>query len=319
MAEVTEIHAWVGGQVDADSHGDVTFGVRRGAWRADLYTDTVELAWEPRSPHGKAWVALRANGMSAELFISPWANGAPDPARAMMAAYAGADLGAYRYGPAGTYFGGAGWVRAYFFDTYGGGARAFVGNGDATLGIWRSEFSAALRAGAHIEAAGGAPALQPHLQAELAWHPDTLVAPVANAWAALAQGETAVTRTRIGGLTPYGVPMPGAAWAEWWVEDYAAARIGLAAGSTGMNEPASVVRGRGSLTGELAWMSAPYGDVDAPRLAVGFSAGGTLTWRRTYLSTDVGYAPWIPRAPGVSRVSVFFRLGLDWSEVSPAR
>ena len=73
------------------------------------------------------------------------------------------------------------------------------------------------------------------------------------------------------------------------------------------------------MTGEAAWLGAPYGDVDAPRLAVGFSGGGTLTWRRTYLNTEVGYAPWIPRAPGVSRVSVFFRLGLDWGAISAPR
>lgn len=237
-----------------------------------------------------------------------------------MVAYVGADFGGYRYGPAGTYWGGAGWARAYFFDPYGGGGtRDLVGNGDATLGIWRPSFSAALRAGAHVESAAGAQLLQPHLQADAAWHPDGVVAPIANAWAAVANGETAVTRTRVGGLTPYGVPMPGAAWAEWWVEDYAAGRVGLTAGSTGMSKPAAALRGRGALTGEVAWLPAPYGDVDAPRLAVGFSAGGTLTWRRTYLTTDVGYAPWIPRAPGVSRVSVFFRLGLDWSELSPTR
>ena len=237
----------------------------------------------------------------------------------MMVAYVGADFGGYRYGPAGTYFGAAGWAREYVFDPYGDSARELVANGDATVGIWRPEFAAALRAGAHVEAAPVASMVQPHLQAEVAWHPDGVVSPVANAWAAVANGETAVTRTRVGGLTPYGVPMPGAAWAEWWVEDYAAARVGVAAGATGMDKPAATVRGRGTLTGEAAWLGAPYGDVDAPRLALGFSGGGTLTWRRTYLNTEVGYAPWIPRAPGVSRVSVYFRLGLDWGAISAPR
>lgn len=324
MAEVTELRVWAGGQIDADSHGDATVGVRRGPWRAELLTDTVDLAWEPQQAHGRAWVEARANGMSAEMFISPWTSGAPDPARATLAAYGGLEAGVLRYGPSGTYAGVAGSVRLYAFDPYGGDARALgLGGADLVAGVWRPAYAATLRGGVQAQqaadrtlpalAADEARTVQPHVLIDAHWHPDRAVAPVIDGWAGLADGQGALTRTRVGGLTPYGVPLPGAAWAEWWVEDYAAVRGGVAAGATGLSTPARGLRARGTATAEVATFSAPYGDPGAPRTAVGFSAGGTLTARRFYTTAEVGWAPWIPRAEGLTAVSVFFRVGVDWA------
>ena len=44
--------------------------------------------------------------------------------------------------------------------------------------------------------------------------------------AGVAEGTDDLTSTRLGGLNPYVVPLAGAFWGEFWVEDYAAARVG---------------------------------------------------------------------------------------------
>ena len=143
-------------------------------------------------------------------------------------------------------------------------------------------------------------------------------------WGAYASGQGAFTRTRVGGLTPYVVPMAGAAWAEWWVQDYAVGRVGAAAGSVGMATPAPRVRARGQLAADVAAFSDPTVYVSTlgvePTLhAVGFSASGKLTYKHFYTDLAVGYAPWIPRQEGYSRASAFFRVGVDWAPLKRSK
>lgn len=322
MSEQTEIRVWAGGQVDSDSHGDVTFGVRRGSFRAELYTDTVELAFEPEGQHGKAWVAARACAFAAEMMISPWTDGAPDPAQAMPVAYVGPEGGAQRWGSHGLWGGVHGWAREYVVGPYGGEGQAFpVFRGDLEGGVWSRPFHASLRLGAHVIPSSpyGTP-IQPHVEADAHWAPDLRVGPVADAWGALASGQGTVTLTRVGGLTPYVVPMAGAAWAEWWVQDYAVGRAGVAAGSVGMGETTSRVLARGTLAADVAALahSEPFAYVSSPAdgpamFPVGLEASGKLTYKHFYTDLALGYAPWIPRQQGYSRASVFFRIGLDWA------
>lgn len=298
-AEPVEIHAWAGGQADSDGHGDVTVGVRHGPWRADLYTDTLELAWEPAGDAGRAWVKARANAFSAGLMISPWTDGAPDPSRAAWAAYAGGELGALRYLPAGAYLGARvgvwAWdVRPQADTTAPVPEDAVIGAGEVVGGVWREGLDVVLTVGGDAEPDGLAPRAQLHAEA----HGEGLVAPRFGVNAGVAEGQGALTRTRLGGLTPYVVPMAGAAWGEWWVEDYVAARAWLVAG------PPSV---RGGVLVDAAWFDG--------RSAAGFAATAEGRWRRAYGDLKVGWAPWIPRQEGVSRVSVFFRIGLDWAPV----
>ena len=315
MSEPVELHAWAGGQIDADSHGDVTIGVRSGNLRADLYTDTLELAFEPAGEHGKAWLFARACGFAGGMMISPWTDGAPDPGRSMPVGYLGVEGGAQRWGPIGLWVGLQGEAREYV--AYGVGSIGPVLRADATGGLWTTQLQASLRAGAHVAAMATAP-LQPHLEGDVHWRADWRVGPIVEGWGAVADNQDAVTLSRVGGLTPYVVPLPGAAWAEWWVEDYAVGRVGIAAGSVGMvGTVVPKVLARGTLSAVLAAFSTPHGGstaMDGPTHgAAGLEASGSLTYKHFYTDLAVGYAPWIRRQAGISRASTFFRVGLDWT------
>lgn len=322
MSEPTEIHAWAGSQIDSDSHGDVTLGVRHGPLRADLYTDTLELAFEPQGEHGKAWIAARGCAFAAEMMLSPWTDGAPDPGRATPVAYVGLEGGVQRWGPHGLWGGVHGWGREYVIGPYAPGSTSEpVFRGDLEGGIWTWPFRAAVRAGVHLQPEpstelGGA-LFQPHMEGDAHWKPNWRYGPVVDGWGAVASGQGALTLSRVGGLTPYEVPVAGAAWAEWWVQDYAVGRIGVAAGSVGMDGTVvPKVLARGTLAVDVAAFSEPYSTTGgATHNAVGLEASGRLTYKHFYSDLAMGYAPWIPRQVGVSRVSVFFRVGVDWTRV----
>ncbi|MFN7147768.1 MAG: hypothetical protein ACK4YP_28620, partial [Myxococcota bacterium] len=98
----------MGGQIDADPHGDANVGVRAGDWTVALRTDAPEITWAPGGERGRSWVTARGHAFAAQMFLSPWTDGAPDPARAHFAASAGLEAGWVGYGPHGTYFGGRG-------------------------------------------------------------------------------------------------------------------------------------------------------------------------------------------------------------------
>lgn len=314
LASELEWRAALGGQLDADSHGILDVGVRGGDLSAELQTDTLDLRWAPSGERGRAWVALRGEAGAAGLFISPWADGAPDPDSSLNSFYVGAEGGAVRYLPQGFYAGGQASLRYQAFtataDTKGQvPAGRPVATADLVLGWWSPVAHLWSRAGAdgwlEPEDSGR---LAPHVHVDAAVEPAWRLAPVAEARAGAAADQDALTRTRLGGLNPYVVPLAGAAWAEWWVEDYAAFRLGL--------------RGRLPLSsgGELSLM--PFLDAaTAPEItssqpagpwALGF--GGWLRGEqgRSHLDLAVGHAPWIERASDVSRTSVYVLAGVDW-------
>lgn len=313
--EVVELRAWGGGQVDSDGHGDVTLGARSGAWSAHLYTETLDLRWAPEGERGRAFVAARGEVGAAGLFISPWTDGAPDPGRAFFASQAGVEGGAQRYFDGGVYLGAQARGARWWF----GALRetevvlpppAWVFGGEVVGGVYRPAAQVELRFGADLADTGlivgavepmsspaPAPAwgFQPRVGLDARWHPGWTVAPRVELRGALADGQDELTRTRLGGLTPYVVPLAGAAWAEWRVEDYAAARLGADAGGEAL---------RGGLVADLAAFDGPG--------AVGFAATAEGRWKQGYADLAVGWAPWIPRQEGVSRWSLYFRLGVDW-------
>jgi len=300
--EPVEIHAWAGGQIDSDGHGDVTVGVRRGPLRADLYTDTLELAWEPADDRGRSWVKLRGNAFSAGLLLSPWTDGAPDPSRAAWAAYVGGETGSVRYLPGGAYAGAR--VGAWAWEVWPQAGTtqpvpddAVIGSADLLAGVWQESWEVLLTVGVDGEPDGLAPRAQLRADAR----GEGLVAPRFGVWAGVADGQGPLTRTRLGGLTPYVVPLAGAAWGEWWVEDYAAVRMGLVAGPPAL---------RGGVLVDAASFDGGSG--------AGFAATAEGRWRRSYADLKLGWAPWIPRADGVSRVSLYFRLGVDWAPLRRA-
>lgn len=290
----------LGGQFDSDSHGIADFGLRGRSWSAELLTDTLDLRWTPSGERGRAWVALRAEAAAAGLFITPWTEGAPDPSRALTASYAGLESGVLRYGPGGLYAGVSAGARVWVFGAREETAIAVPDpslqvEGDLQAGWWTPTARAWL-AGGVVSTEGG---VSPRVRGELHYVPDLGLSPFLELRAGVAEGSDDKSRTRLGGMTDYVVPVAGAAWAEWWVEDYAALRVGP------------------RLQGEIGKLSAAlslHGDAAAfdGEGAVGLGARAEGRLGRAFLEVEGGYAPWIARQEGVSRASVYGRLGMDW-------
>jgi hypothetical protein len=317
--------ASAGGQIDSDSHGDVNLGVRRGDWTFLLRTDAPEITWGPSGDHGRAWVTARGHGFAAGMLISPWTDGAPDPGRSLRASTVGAEAGLVRYGPAGLYGGGRVAIDGAFFGgfedtTVAVPAPRLVATAEAVGGWYRPEVQAWVRAGVDLETPGGAPLpISPHVAGELHWIPgwkvgSVALAPRAEAWVGAAGPQDYLLRARIGGTTPYVVPLAGAAWGEFWVEDYAVARVGPSVG-LGFGDAGVRV----SPFADLAGFSDPSVDLGpaAPgpltlRGDLGLGLGVRAWWKRFYADATGGYSPTIERQPGYSRASVSFSLGADW-------
>jgi hypothetical protein len=132
--------------------------------------------------------------------------------------------------------------------------------------------------------------VEAHAHLTARFHPAWRVAPLVECRAGAATDVDIVTATRLGGLVPHVVPVAGAAWAEWWVEDYAAVRLGPQV-NAGPWHVAAVA--------------------DAARFDADHAEGFGLLggYAKTPWSADVhaGWAPWIARAKGVSRTSVYVR------------
>jgi hypothetical protein len=310
--------AVAGGQIDADSHGDVNLGVRRGAWTLQLRTDAPELTWAPSGERGRAWVTVRGHAFAAAMYISPWAGGAPDPDRALRASSVGGEAGWVGYGPGGLYAGGRASLDGVFFGAMPETAfdvpspRA-VATLDALIGLWRPGLSAWMRAGVDFtdDGAGGG-RRAPHLAGELHWTPDLHVgslalAPRVEAWAGLAGNQDDLLHARIGGVNPWVVPLAGAAWAEWWAEDYAAVRAGP---TVGVGDPGA--RSLGVRVSPFVDLAAFGGGTGDQGHALGLGVG-MRAWRgRLFADVTGGYAPGIARQAGVGRGSVWVAVGWDW-------
>ena len=304
MSAPLDLLAAAGGQIDASSHGDLTLQLAAPHAAIALYTDTLELRADHPLPHGKIEGARRGEGGAAGLFISPWTDGAPDPARALAASYAGGRIGAQRYLPRGAYLGAQAQGARWWFSPLDSTTIAPLANrtvlqGALGAGLYHDEARRLYLSGG-LDLDDGAPA--PFLRGEGHFTPtNRRVAPHLEAWGGLAAGESAVTRTRVGGLHPYGVPLAGAGWAEWWAEDYVVGRLGLS-----MGDPAGVPERR-SL--RLA-MVVDAGNVDG----LGVTGLGTLLdadWGGLFGRVHAGYLPSAVRPPGVSRLSMYLSAGWE--------
>ncbi|RME23993.1 MAG: hypothetical protein D6798_12335 [Deltaproteobacteria bacterium] len=308
-----EWRAALGGQVDADPHGIADVGVRSGDLSAELLTDTIDLRFQPRGDHGRAWVAARLATFAAGLFISPWSDGAPDPSAALRSSYGGVEAGVLRYLPRGFYTGVQGSARYQVFAALSDTDVAVppgrpVGDADLVLGWWTAEAQAWSRAGvdAWIEPGDGG-RLAPHVHLQAAVNPAWPIGPLFELRAGAARHQDAVTRTRLGGLNPYVVPVAGAAWAEWWVEDYVATRIGL-----GGRIPVNGAELRLAGFSDAACADGIVSSRPAGPWAIGFGGQARLAKGRTHGELIVGHAPWIERQEGVGRTSLFLEIAVDW-------
>jgi hypothetical protein len=299
-----------GGQVDSATHGVGDLGVRKGAFSANLYSDTLDLRYAPENASGKVWIGLRGELFNAGLLVSPWSNGAPDPARSLNASYGGVDLGWLRYLPRSLYGGLAVSERVYVFGARDATRIPVPGvtsllTADLVLGRWSPSLHVWARAGADLQDTD----VQPHLAVEAIWQPATpgelpakgaaaargWIAPRIELRAGAAYHQSFLTATRLGGLNPYVVPLAGAGWAEFWVQDYAALRV--------------------AVTWATRWSElglAADGAAFEGRFEGGFAFLLKGKWRRFFVETDLGWAPWIPRQPGISRVSAWLMIGADW-------
>jgi hypothetical protein len=312
-----QLHADLGGQLDSSSHAVVDAGVRRGALSANFYTDTLDLRWSPESPAGRAWIALRGEAYDAALLVAPWSNGAPDPARSLSASYGGIELGWVRYLPRSVYGGLSVSERVYYFAARGATRIPVPGitslaTADLVFGRWTPSAHVWLRAGADLQDLD----VQPHVAAEAIWQPQPpgelpargaaavrgWIAPRIELRAGAAYGQSFLTATRLGGLNPYVVPLAGAGWAEFWVQNYAAMRLAIS-WATRWSELGVAVDG------------AAFDQ----QLQSGFALLLRGRWRRFFVQTDLGYAPWIVRAPGISRLSAWVMAGADWGPFHRAR
>ncbi len=289
----------LGGEINDAPHGTLDLSWRREALRAELLTDTLQISWNPESERGRWWVAARAEGRGAGLMPAPWTDGAPDPTRALTASYVGSQGGWLRYLPHGLYAGAAGHARLYTFGALSETTIEVPGttpwlNADAIVGWWTSSVNGWIRAGADWLGEG----LSPHVAGELNAQPDWTLAPRAELRAGWAEGQTIVNRTRLGGLNPYVVPLAGAYWAEWWVEDYVALRTGPIW---------SADTWRAEVTVDAVWFDG--------QTALGFGAEARYQPSLWFGELAGGYAPWIPRQDGLAPASVWFLVGRSWGAI----
>ncbi len=342
-ARPIEIRALAGALVEVQTHGEADFGVRRGPWSAELYTDTLDLHWSPDFECGRGWVDVRAEGAVAGLMLTPWSGDAPAPGNALLASAIGPDAGLVRYLPGGFYVGTQASARIWLFGATPttsvpvpsphliAGPAAYVG--------WWTPAGAVLASGGAdlVDALGpevtdpawgaagavGAP-VQPWLTLEAKWHPRWFVSPRLELRIGESQGKGAATAFRIGGGMPYGVPIVGYGWARLWAKDYEAGRVGVYVGSPdaapgsgvgdeGVNRPADgKPRLRFGAVGDaVSWTAYATG---ATQVDAGVGLNGGLRVRRTWAQVEGGYGL-LAGQPGLDAFTFMARVGLDWAPV----
>ncbi len=335
-ANASEWRSMVGGEFNADSHGVADVGWRSGPWQAQLVTDTLDVRWQPERDGGRSWVAARAALGAAGLMSSPWSDGAPLPGAALSAFYAGPEGGNVWYLRDGLYTAVDGRIQWWWFGATRRSARTIPdrqlrGEVAHSVGWWSTNGHVWLRGGGHLAPVGeqtgldpqagpeartvsgdpvpnrGAP-VQPFVQFVATSRPEAWkVAPRAELRAGWSRGQDAISRTRLGGLNPYVVPVAGAAWAEFWVDTYAAVRFGpsLQAGPIRID----AVIDAALWNDALDWGGTPSAE-PADR-AVGMGVLTRLQPNRLFLDLDAGVAPRLRRPVG-SAWSVWSVLGVDW-------
>lgn len=311
MPEPIEFRAAAGGQFEAESHGLVDLAVRRGPWSATLFTDTLDLRWSPGFARGRAEVGFRAGAFAGDMWITPWTDGAPDDARKQWVASVGPDALAQRWLANGWYLEGFGAAR---FVSY----RALEAfevedmlqlRGEASIGGWFDQGALSVRmTGGLDELVSETSRTAPHATFSAALAPRGRFRPIGEAHAGVASGQDDRIATRLGGLTPYHVPLAGAAWAEFWVEDYATVRTGL-----------EIAPGDWAFAGLLdagVWAYPALTSLPAPGArdgAVGLA--GRVRWAPPAATCEVAVAgsPTLERQPGISRLSAFFSVSTRWN------
>lgn len=323
-APVAEWHAALGGQFEEASHGIVDVGWRRGRVALELHTDTLDARYTATGAHGKGVVGVRVAAAAAGLWITPWTDGAQDPSRAQIATYVGPDGRLERWLGHGLYAAGEGWARLCLFSPLG----------DATLvvpdqvwtraggvaGWWGSAADVELGAGADLTVPldGGA-RLAPRASLDAHLRPTGLVVgPIAEGHLRWADNQDDVVATRLGGLTPYNVPLAGASWAELWVQDVAMGRVGAAVRPAGHGDDSDGAPVTLAAFADAAAFTPPDDPTAATPLArtwaAGFGASAKVVSGSWFADASGGVAPGL-RPGGAPGWAVYALLGTDWRAV----
>ena len=288
-----------GGELNSAPHAVVDLGVRKGPLSAQILTDTLDVRYEPGYETWRWWVGGRFEVGAAGPLASRWSDGAPDASSSFLASYVGVDTGVVTYLPAGFYVGGEASVRGY---TFGHLDPTMIPVPDETLvvspalllGWWQPWARFELRGGADVQPS----IVAPRLAAEAVLQPDWWLAPLWEIRAGWAKDQDLITLTRLGGLNPYVVPLAGTGWAEFYVEKYAATRVGVSLSSE---------------LGELAVFT-DTATFDDHEPITGFGAMARFNQDQLFVEAIGGYAPFVERKDGTLDMSVWLLAGIDWVE-----
>lgn len=299
-----QIRFAAGGEVGATAFGIGDIGFRKGAFSIQLFTDTLDVRYAPESQRGRWFVGARIEALAAGLMLSPWRAGAPDLSQALLSGYGELDGGWVAYLPASFYIGAQAAARLYLFfprpeTTIAVPGPTPVFTTELVAGRYTSTSHIWIRAGLDAQPS----VASPHIALEAVARPDTVWAPRLELRAAWARNQDRITRTRLGGMNPYVVPLGGAGWAEWWVESYVATRGGLSV-------RAPLPKGHsleGAILSDVAVFDGGF--------VQGFALQGRWRYGRYSAEASIGYAPWIQRQEGVSRVAFFALFGGDWADL----
>lgn len=304
-----EWRAAVGGEFDLRPNGVFDLGARKGDLVLELRTTMLVVSWEPSLPNGKAWLRAIVEPGTHGMFQEVWVDGVPRDDLNTLAIWSGVTGGAQAWLPNGFYLtleGASAWVAFVGFPdgaTPGPGRPWHVVDG--VIGQYTPWAHWWVRPGIDVTDAGVVPHLDGRFDLTAPW----IVRPVLSVQAGWAEGADALTATRLGGNNPYSVPLAGAAWAEFWVEDYAALRIGPEVGRTSGPHTWAV-----QLVSDLVVFDLHDAPDDAlPRTEAGFSLGGRYDNRGRFVEAALGWAPWLPR-PDSLAMTGWVRAGLTWGK-----
>lgn len=291
-----DFRAEAGAQLDFVPHGVANVGVRRRDLSIQWLTDTLDIRMQPSWDRGRAWIALRAEVAMAGLLTHRFADGARTPDQDLFAFYEGLEGGGVAYLPAGFYAGASLSARYWHFLATPNTTREVPGGRpvltmDGLLGFWHPMVHVWVRAGTDWTLGW-----QPHVHGQLTTDIPGIVRPAIELRAGWGQDKDEVTATRMGGLNPYVIPLAGATWAEFLVEDYVGGRAGLIGG------PESWQVG---MVWDGVWHD---GDFDQ-----GFAIVGGTQGRGRWIEASLGWAPWLQREKGPA-LAAWILFGVDWGK-----
>jgi len=302
-----------GAEVSEATHGVFNLGIRRGAFSAEIHTDTLDLRWNEELGFGRAWVGGRVAAFAAELFIAPWINGSYAPEHGVRATYGELSTGYVHYLPKHFYLGTQLEARRYLFAASGDAVTlseipedTWRLKSSTFLGYWTGPLKGRLSGGIDFLSDGGF-GVTPWLQAELLYHPGTwFLTPFVELRSGMlfsgSELASSIIRFRLGGMNPYVVPVAGMSWAESWAQYYMASRAGL--------EYADDTLGF-SIFADHAYYSQELHETSH---ALGVGTGFWLIWDDWRLDLAAGYAPVAQRAADakVAPISGWITVGRDW-------